>query len=469
MPFKKITKLGEEFIKNRCASDGAFGNDRFSGKRKFALPKSNVPAGTIFTSNPKDEQQNPITSSDVLANNLISWFNRYCQLYALDANIIAAQSYAESGYNLWIYSEGGAMGVSQFLDGAIFDTIIKNKYTFQDELDDIVENLNGDTTDIRIIIPNFSTRDKTIVSTSDTTMVAKQNRQQLFQNIINNPKIMVKAQCYIMSQIGQNNNNLASSSLFAYNRGSYLTSTSYDDMIDKTQKRYGKEYIKEGLNYVDRIFKVLAGKEPLLPKSTIKPNQSIGFGYDIDFTEANLKYFNLTDVVLLGGTFQLSAAQENLIQTLHPVAQDIFRKFIYNVEKQTPFKVQITSAYRSFAEQERVKKENQSFTPPRPAANPGDSFHNYGLAIDVALNSITVKGLTYSFNKSVSDWNETGVIDIANKLNLRWGGTFTGTQTDVVHFDLGFKYSVAQCKSIAVSKFGNDPDDIQGNEIPLVA
>ena len=157
MAYRPLTKLGEEFIRNRCAATSTFGSDRFSGKRKFALPKSNVPVGTTFTANPKDELQNPITTPDQLATNLISWFNRYSQVYLLDANIIAAQAYAESAYNLWIYSEGGAMGVSQFLDAAVYDTIIKNRYTFQDELGDITTNLNGDTTDIRVFIPNFST------------------------------------------------------------------------------------------------------------------------------------------------------------------------------------------------------------------------------------------------------------------------------------------------------------------------
>jgi hypothetical protein len=265
MAYKPITKLGEEFIINRCISNGTFGSDRFSGKRKFSLPKSTVPKDTVFTSNPKNEQNVPITTPTDLAKNLISWFNRYSKDYLLDANIIAAQAYAESGYNLWIYSEGGAMGISQFLDSAVYDTIIKNTYTFQDDINDITNNLLGDKTDIRNYIPNFNTNDKKIISTSETTVRAKQNRQQFFQNIIDNPKVMIKAQCYFMDQVGQRNNNLASSSLFAYNRGAYLTSKSYDDMISKTEKRYGKEYIKEGLNYVDRIFKILSGKEPFMP------------------------------------------------------------------------------------------------------------------------------------------------------------------------------------------------------------
>lgn len=458
MAFKPLTKKGENFILNRCLADGVYSDSKFFGKRKFALPKSNNPSSITYTAVPVDEANKPITTAELLAKNLISWFNRYSQLYLLDANIIAAQSYAESGYNLWIYSDGGAMGLTQFLDTAFYDTIIKNKNEFQDEIEILTQGLQGDTTDVRHYIPNYSTRDKKIVSTPATTAVAKQNRPLLFQNIINNPRIMIKAQCYIMSFIGQRNNNLAASTLFAYNRGGYLRSSSYDDIIDKTQKKYGKEYIKEGLNYVNKIFNLLAGKEPNIP---------VGFGYDIDFTDASLNNQSMSESVLISGNFPLSPAQEKFIQTLHPVAQDSFRQLIFNVEKQTPFSVQITSAYRSFTEQARVQKENQAMVPPKPAANPGSSYHNYGLAIDIALYSKTVEGLTYSFNKSVQQWNQTGVVAIGDKLGLRWGGTF-GTP-DVVHFDLGNKYTINECKTIAQNTYGTDPTKVQGNKIPLAA
>jgi hypothetical protein len=458
MAYKQLTKKGEEFILNRCLANSAFGNNRFTGKRKFALPKSNNDASVVYTATPVDEQNLPITNATQLAKNLISWFNRYSKDYLLDANIVAAQAYAESGYNLWIYSEGGAMGLPQFLDSAFYDTIIKNSHQFDDEIAILTDGISGDIKDVRTILPNFSTRDKTIVSTSDTTALAKSNRTILFQNIINNPRMMIKAQCYLMNFIGQRNNNLAASTLFAYNRGGYLTSTSYDDMIEKTQKRYGKEYIKEGLTYVNRIFNLLAGKEPLVP---------VGFGYDIDFVEADLKFTNLSQSVLISGNFPLSQAQEKFIQTLHPVAQDSFRQLIFNIEKQTPFKVQITSAYRSFAEQERIKKENEAMVPPRPASSPGNSYHNYGLAIDIALYSTTVNGLVYSFNKTVAEWKQTNILPIAAKLNLRWGGTFD--DPDVVHFDLGNRYTINECKTIAQKTYGTDPNKIEGNQIPLVA
>lgn len=457
MAYKAITKKGEEFILNRCLASTQFGNNRFAGKRNFALPKSTLSSDTTFVSSPKDDLNKSITTPEVLAKNLISWFNRYSELYLLDANIIAAQAYAESGYNLWIYSGGGAMGISQFIDAAVFDTILKNKYTFEEDLQNITDGLNGDYKDIRHIIPNFTTGDKKIVSTKDTITIAKQNREILFQNIIDNPDIMIKAQCYLMNFIGGRNNNLAASSLFAYNRGSGLRSTSYDEIIDITTKKFGKGYIKEGIGYVDRIFKLLAGKEHLVP---------VGFGYDIDFTEATTQNFNISSLVKISGDFPLSQAQENSIQSLHPIAQGIFREFIYRVQKETPFDVQITSAYRTFLEQATVKAKNESYNPARPASSPGNSYHNYGLALDIALESRTVNGLRYSFNKSVSEWRQTGVPNIATSLNLRWGGTFN----DQVHFDLGNVVpSVFELKSIAINTYGSDPANIEGNQIPLSA
>lgn len=458
MAYKPLTKKGEDFILNRCIANSAFGNNRFSGKRKFPLPKSTTVASTVWTAVPRDESNAIITTAEGLAKNLISWFNRYSSDYLLDANIIAAQAYAESGYNLWIYSDGGAMGLCQFLDAAVFDTVIKNRQTFKDDIDDLTVGMNftgSDNKDIRYYIPNFSTRDKSIVSTPQTTAIARTNRAIFFQNIINNPKIMIKAQCYLMKYIGNRNTNLASSALFAYNRGSGLQSTSYDNIVDKTAKRYGKPYIGQGVEYVARIFNLLAGQEPQVP---------VGFGYEINFTPAQIN-FSSNETIQLTSNIKLNQTQEGYIRNLHPVAQDTFRNLIANIEKNTPFKVTITSGYRTFAEQERIKKENDAKG--RPASNPGSSYHNYGLGLDIALESKTSAGLTYSFNKTVSEWNDTGVPSIGIALGLRWGGNFN--DTDVVHFDMGNTYEITECKTLAANTYGSDPNKVLGNQIPLVA
>ena len=468
MSFVKITKRGEEFILNRCLANSTFGNNRFSGKRKFELPKSNLPKDTVFTAYPKDDKQVPITTPEVLAKNLINWFNFYCTEYKLDANIIAAQAYAESGYNLWIYSDGGAMGLTQFIDTAIYDTIIKNRYTFQEELDDITLGMAGDSTNIVYLIPNFKTGDKKTISTPETAATAKQNRAIIFQNIINNPKIMIKAQCFMMDKIGQRNNNLASSSLFAYNRGGYLTSKSYDEIVQKAAKQFGNAYIEEGVIYVNRIFGLLGGYEPLLPKSTIAPSEKISFGYSIDTTvDEGFKNLDISAFITISGDFPISKSQEKYIKELHPVAQNIFRSFIFNIESQLPYRVEITSGYRSYSHQQRIYDDAQAYSPPRPAAKPGGSYHNYGLGLDISLQGTTGSKECYSFNKSVDEWKSTGVIDISNSLGLRWGGTFANV--DQVHFDLGNKYSINECKTLAQNTYGSDPNKVQGNQIPLTA
>src|SRR3972149_4776748 len=105
--------------------------------------------------------------------------------------------------------------------------------------------------------------------------------------------------------------------------------------------------------------------------------------------EKGTKYFFLGAAVLgilLGATkgkkltkFVLSKEQEYFIKDLHAKAQPIFRKFIAEIEKRG-YNVLLTSGFRSFAHQARLKKENTK------NASAGTSLHNYGFAIDLNLN-----------------------------------------------------------------------------------
>src|SRR5579859_7127079 len=119
MGYKSITNAGKNFILNACKAN----TNNFTGTKKYPLGRSNVPSGTQFAANPKYNGTS-ITDNASLANAIYNWYNKYSELYLLDANILAAQGYAESAYNLWIYSNGGsvnyssAMGISQFLDVA---------------------------------------------------------------------------------------------------------------------------------------------------------------------------------------------------------------------------------------------------------------------------------------------------------------------------------------------------------------
>jgi len=276
MGFKPLTKQGEQFIRDACNANA----NNLSGSLPYALGRSNSPANTVFTAKPMFNGV-PISDSATLANALITWFNQYCSdnNYSLDANIIAAQTFVESGYQLWQYSNSGdpnkssAMGISQLYDNEIWNLFFngdgaavtnpKDQSIFDAQQAAISVNLNGDLTDIRNIVP-FSTN-----STTSTNLVAIGNRSQLFQNIMNNAEIMIQTQCKYMSQLGVANNNLASSTLFAYAVSGDITSKTYNDAINYAVK-LGLP-IRDGSNYVQNVFKVLGGRY----KKTLN-----GFGKD---------------------------------------------------------------------------------------------------------------------------------------------------------------------------------------------
>lgn len=97
----------------------------------------------------------------------------------------------------------------------------------------------------------------------------------------------------------------------------------------------------------------------------------------------------------------------------------------YLIDWATPLGARLTSGKRSHAEQKRlyetyVKRqalfESGRGARPLPAAPPGKSMHEYGLAVDITANSLT------SLNSMGSVWRAWG---------LTWGGA-----ADPVHFEL---------------------------------
>lgn len=469
MSYKPLTDKGKQFIKNRCNASG----NRFSGKQSYVLGRSNVPSGTVFTAHPFDDgnlnttvdDRKPIVTNDQLAINLIKWFDYYSAEYLLDANIIAAQAYVESNYNLWVYSNGGsrgssAMGITQFIDITVNDIILKNNYTFQNEIKILTNNVIGDTSNITTIVPYYNNQDNTIKSTLDSNKIAIENRRQLFQNIIDNPKAMIKAQCHLMHKIGERNNNLASSALFAYNRAASLKSKTYNEIINNAAKK--KISVSEGTAYVDKIFKLLNGTFGSKTSNSFGNGVPVGEGFGYDFTNEidSVANKNLSDSLLITGNFGLNTVQEKFIQSVHPVVQDKFREFVSTIEKKTLFKVAMTSAYRTYANQANLKKEYLISNPTVPVANPGDSYHNFGLAIDIVLIN---DNISYGHKNNKQQWIDTGVPKIATDLNFVWGGDFDNY--DPVHFDLSNTYALKALKAVAGQQFGSDPSNIKGNQI----
>lgn len=107
-----------------------------------------------------------------------------------------------------------------------------------------------------------------------------------------------------------------------------------------------------------------------------------------------------------------------LIQQLHPKVRDNFQKFIEECENTFNITIRIISALRTMEEQQKIY--NQGRTTPGPIvtkAIPGSSYHNWGMAADIA----PLKDGQIDYNYNQSRW-----LPIAFKYGITWGGSWTG-------------------------------------------
>lgn len=90
--------------------------------------------------------------------------------------------------------------------------------------------------------------------------------------------------------------------------------------------------------------------------------------------------------------------------------------------------VEIVSGYRTTEEQQRLFADWQAGRSRLPAAKPGTSYHEYGLAVDVAVSP---PGALSAFGQ------------FAESRGLRWGGRFA----DPVHIDAGSDLTIQQARA----------------------
>ena len=110
------------------------------------------------------------------------------------------------------------------------------------------------------------------------------------------------------------------------------------------------------------------------------------------------------------------------ILSLHPEMQPYATAFLNNC-RAVGIKLKITDGYRDVATQQQYLNDG------KPAAQPGYSYHNYGLAIDVKP-------------ENSDDWDTIG--QIGEALGFRWGKYFTFPKPERWHFDMGFGLSTAE-------------------------
>ncbi len=314
MAFSKLTKFGEQYIHKICDDTGTKLLSGNNGPMPYTYPIINKNWTSHALYPPANQKE--ITNGIELANALIYWYNYYCKIYGLDANVIAAQGITESNYNIWIYAgfakAGGqpianqstASGLNQFLSTTMFDVVVnkhgqhyneQNPFTAT-EIAKMTKNLIGDIN----VVDTYKVGGYVTGQPPSQYQIGWTNRPIYHQNVIDNPGIMIKAQCVYMKYIADLCSSLTSSTIISYGWGSSYARKTYPDTVAAIQRGAGAKAATDGVNYVLKIFGILGDKFNLLgAQGKIQPkNYKIKgeyFGYD-DFMNdkdisKNLKLF----------------------------------------------------------------------------------------------------------------------------------------------------------------------------------
>ncbi|MCA0758205.1 M15 family metallopeptidase [Paenibacillus sp. N4] len=135
------------------------------------------------------------------------------------------------------------------------------------------------------------------------------------------------------------------------------------------------------------------------------------------------------------------------ITGLHPSVLAKQNELIAETE-QLGIDILITDGFRSSEEQDAIYAKGRTTEGPVVTqVKGGDSYHNYGLAIDFALRTKqgeVVWDMEYDGNRNgEADWME--VVKAAKKLGFTWGGDWNNFP-DYPHLQMDFGYSIRQLK-----------------------
>lgn len=137
------------------------------------------------------------------------------------------------------------------------------------------------------------------------------------------------------------------------------------------------------------------------------------------------------------------------IQKLHPNIRN-YVLIIYNEILKTGISIRITNTLRTFKEQDDLYALGRT----KPGkivthAKGGESYHNYGLAIDFCL---LISNKEVSWNRDLDlnndgqkDWDQ--VVKIFKKYGWVWGGDFHRFK-DYPHFQKTFDFSIKQLQKL---------------------
>ncbi len=132
------------------------------------------------------------------------------------------------------------------------------------------------------------------------------------------------------------------------------------------------------------------------------------------------------------------------LQQLHPICRDKAIDAYNEACKATPAGVHpfIDQTYRTFEESDKLYQQGRT-TPGEIVSNAkaGQSWHNYGLALDFHLQ-VNDKDIWDQHNP-----NWMVVVNIFKAHGFNWGGEFPGTFKDYPHLEYKGGYTLAQLQA----------------------
>lgn len=130
------------------------------------------------------------------------------------------------------------------------------------------------------------------------------------------------------------------------------------------------------------------------------------------------------------------------LQGLHPVVAAKAEQLLRRTYAEGIY-IGIVHGFRTMAEQAAIYAQGRSVPGPIATnARPGESYHNYGLAVDFAL--LTPDWSDYIWNERDPKWKRAAAI--GKELGFEWGGDWRSFK-DYPHLEYTFGLSIKQLQS----------------------
>jgi peptidoglycan L-alanyl-D-glutamate endopeptidase CwlK len=138
------------------------------------------------------------------------------------------------------------------------------------------------------------------------------------------------------------------------------------------------------------------------------------------------------------------------LQKLHPEVDAAREQLMKNVQDKG-ITIKIVEGFRSIEEQNQLYAQGRT-KPGEKVTNAkgGQSYHNYGLAIDFAIFDQETSKLSWDMKKDgnkngIADWHE--VAQEAKKLGFTWGGDWKRFK-DYPHLQMTFDQSIKELQEV---------------------